>query len=410
MRARYYDSTTGRFISEDPAFDGFNWYAYCGGNPLNRWDPSGQAWYDWVPGMLMTGAGVVMCATGYGTPAGIGLISGGTSWLTTSALGAAGFDPKFVSMATAGIDVVGGAALLLTPFAPIGAGMMGSGFGSLAGGAISKKLGGSYELGAGIGGIVGGAADGATYGKISEMKKIKKISALTTPKKECTPNCFVAGTLIEAEDGHKPIEQIQAGDMVLAENPKTGEIAFKKVVQTFENESNELVHIGVNGETISATPSHPFYVYKFGWTLAGSLKAGDVLVLSNGELVTVEWVQHEILESPIKVYNFEVEDFHTYFVGESSVLVHNTCYTNKELIDAANEINEAQYNGYKFASKMNPISVTATSDGQIIVSKNRGIPGKISRAKAKAIFGDDVIIVGGKGANFDNTRWGYVTE
>jgi len=62
--------------------------------------------------------------------------------------------------------------------------------------------------------------------------------------------------------------------------------------------------------------------------LAGSLRAGDVLVLSNGELVTVEWVQHEILESPIKVYNFEVEDFHTYFVGECGVLVHNECKTD----------------------------------------------------------------------------------
>lgn len=100
-----------------------------------------------------------------------------------------------------------------------------------------------------------------------------------------------------------------------------------------EDETDEFVHIHVNGETISATPSHPFYVYKFGWTLAGSLKAGDVLVLSNGELVTVEWVQHELLESPIKVYNFEVEDFHTYFVGECEVLVHNVCETGsyKEL-------------------------------------------------------------------------------
>ena len=95
---------------------------------------------------------------------------------------------------------------------------------------------------------------------------------------------------------------------------------------------DELVHIGVNGETISATPTHPFYVDKLGWTLARSLRAGDVLVLSNGELVTVEWVQHEILESPIKVYNFEVEDFHTYFVGECGVLVHNEC-TVPELSD-----------------------------------------------------------------------------
>ncbi|WP_410326512.1 polymorphic toxin-type HINT domain-containing protein [Ruminococcus sp.] len=84
-----------------------------------------------------------------------------------------------------------------------------------------------------------------------------------------------------------------------------------------------------NGETISATPSHPFYVDKLGWTLARSLRAGDVLVLSNGELVTVEWVQHEILESPIKVYNFEVEEFHTYFVGENRVFVHNGCGDEK---------------------------------------------------------------------------------
>lgn len=56
-------------------------------------------------------------------------------------------------------------------------------------------------------------------------------------------------------------------------------------------------------------------IAKLGWTLAKNFRAGDILVLSNGEFV-VEWIQHEILESPIKVYNFEVEDFHTYFVGE----------------------------------------------------------------------------------------------
>lgn len=44
--------------------------------------------------------------------------------------------------------------------------MIGSGFGALAGGAISENLGGSYELGANIGNIVGGAV----YGKITAMK------------------------------------------------------------------------------------------------------------------------------------------------------------------------------------------------------------------------------------------------
>ena len=44
LRARYYDSSVGRFISEDPALDGYNWYVYCGGNPIGRWDPSGKSW------------------------------------------------------------------------------------------------------------------------------------------------------------------------------------------------------------------------------------------------------------------------------------------------------------------------------------------------------------------------------
>ena len=41
LRARYYNSTTGRFISEDPAKDGVNWYVYCSGNPVMFTDPLG---------------------------------------------------------------------------------------------------------------------------------------------------------------------------------------------------------------------------------------------------------------------------------------------------------------------------------------------------------------------------------
>ena len=45
LRNRYYQPTTGRFITEDPAKDGSNWYAYCGNNPVMMFDPSGLAIY-----------------------------------------------------------------------------------------------------------------------------------------------------------------------------------------------------------------------------------------------------------------------------------------------------------------------------------------------------------------------------
>jgi len=41
---RYYDSTTGRFLSRDPIGDGRNWYVYVANNPVRFADPRGLAW------------------------------------------------------------------------------------------------------------------------------------------------------------------------------------------------------------------------------------------------------------------------------------------------------------------------------------------------------------------------------
>ena len=119
--------------------------------------------------------------------------------------------------------------------------------------------------------------------------------------------------------------------MVWAWDEETGEIALKEVVETYVNETDELVHVFVNGEEIVTTPTHPFYSPVKGWTDAVKLRAGDILVLVNGEYVVVEMIQHEILEVPITVYNFEVTDFHTYYVGKESILVHNVCGVQNEL-------------------------------------------------------------------------------
>ena len=138
--------------------------------------------------------------------------------------------------------------------------------------------------------------------------------------------CFVEGTMVLTAAGLVAIESIAVGDMVIATDPETGETAEKQVKNTFVNETEELAHVFVDDEEIVCTPGHKFYAPEKGWTSAIKLRAGDHLQLVNGEYVTVEKVQHELLEEPVKVYNFEVEDFHTYYVGtDVQVLVHNMC-------------------------------------------------------------------------------------
>ena len=80
-------------------------------------------------------------------------------------------------------------------------------------------------------------------------------------------HCFVAGTLIHTEDGLVPIEEIKPDQLVWAEDPETGERALKRVVCLFRNEKYELVHLQVNGETITTTVGHPFFVQGKGWVL-----------------------------------------------------------------------------------------------------------------------------------------------
>lgn len=41
FNARYYDASIGRFITEDPARNGMNWFVYCRNNPVRFTDPAG---------------------------------------------------------------------------------------------------------------------------------------------------------------------------------------------------------------------------------------------------------------------------------------------------------------------------------------------------------------------------------
>jgi hypothetical protein len=137
-------------------------------------------------------------------------------------------------------------------------------------------------------------------------------------------NCFVAGTEILTTEGIKNIEDIQVGDWVIADDPTTvGEIEAKQVLDTFVRHTTALVDIYIDGEVISTTGEHPFWTPDLGWVEAKDLHVGSLLQTEDGRIIDVDGVDKR--EGDFIVYNFKVEGFHTYFVSELGILVHNIC-------------------------------------------------------------------------------------
>jgi hypothetical protein len=193
--------------------------------------------------------------------------------------------------------------------------------------------------------------------------------------------CFIAGTLVHTKEGLVPIEKISVGDWVLSQPETTGAFAYKRVARTITFENKEVVSVDFATAdsigTVVATGNHPFWVKGVGWTRADLLKVGEELELKGGVKCTVfnrspvfrtdhpnlgwieggfgnsnadgwgrlidfrnghvsinydhtQQVRNDVIDRnegdylKTCVYNLEIEDFHTYYVGELGVWVHNT--------------------------------------------------------------------------------------
>jgi len=155
---------------------------------------------------------------------------------------------------------------------------------------------------------------------------------------------FHKGTLVSTKDAKKPIETIRLGEKVISKNEITGELEYKTVTKLFENEVTLLFKLTMSGgKIIETTWNHPFMIKGRGWTLAKDLQIGDESILQDGRLTQIQSIQ-QIHVPPTKVYNIEVEDFHTYFVGEDGVWVHNYQLTGtnfglgKTIVDFGNKV------------------------------------------------------------------------
>ncbi len=352
MRQRYYDTEIKRFINQDILSGGIsdsqslNRYSYVQGNPINYNDPFGlsprrilqpyiTAMHDLlnvagiVPGPIgaladMANAALYMFegnaemainyafrafVTGIALPAGgtvIGALCGGKKAYKVI-MGVTLIGTGLISVASSGWDFVNNMYDLFYEF--------------------SKEDINWLDVIHYSSGIFGDVA-GMVYG----------VNSIKGGFTALVGQCFVEGTIVKTKEGDKNIEDIEEGDEVYSYNPETGEEGYKTVNQTFIKETNDLVHLTATSEdgeksvTLDTTLTHPFYVVGYGFKYASELKIGDKLRSVSGDIYEVSATETEHFDNPVKVYNFEVDEWHTYAVSEEGIVVHNansSAYGNK---------------------------------------------------------------------------------
>jgi hypothetical protein len=132
-------------------------------------------------------------------------------------------------------------------------------------------------------------------------------------------SCFGAGTVVWTLEGNRPIEQVRAGDQVLSQDTKTGQLSFQPVVTAYHNPPNATYRIELGGDSIVATGIHRLWKAGAGWVMARELKPGDRLRSATG-VIEVTSVQTEQVQP---VYNLQLAGGDSFLVGTKGVLAHD---------------------------------------------------------------------------------------
>ncbi len=133
-------------------------------------------------------------------------------------------------------------------------------------------------------------------------------------------NCFLEGTMVKTQEGYKPIEKIEVGEMVYTHKNR-----LRKVTQTMKNVANEYYELEIESGLhnvpniyVYVTGDHPILTSK-GWLSVKMIKENDLILTYLGTLVKVKKITK--IEKPAIVYNLSVDEDESYIA--EGIIVHN---------------------------------------------------------------------------------------
>jgi hypothetical protein len=221
---------------------------------------------------------------------------------------------------------------------------------------------------------VDNTSDAASAAKNTNKASDASSAGKTTSKADSCANSFTPDTPVKTGDGEaKPIGEVRPGDQVLTLDPATGERSAQTVTDVITGSDRVVVDVGLaDGSVVTTTPGHRLWLPEGReFARADHLEPGDSLSGADGDLVVVESVTlREVPAQPM--VNLTVAVTHTFYAGQTPVLVHN-CGTTRptDLKSMAEEVRSA---GTHPASRnQRTIAVGQDSKGNLHVRSSNGL-------------------------------------
>ncbi len=319
--SRYYDPVVGIFLSADNVqgnLQGMDPYTYVGGNPETKSDPTGQrfttAQEPPPPPVVSPGLWPLLLPF-LGPWLGVGIL-----WATSAIIMQApqpqasqpsANTPQPQPVPTPALLTIGCCAIF-------------------GGTAVNSAVLARYEISDLLPTPSGPQPQPGSSGQ-GGLPPIPPVPA-ASPQ----PCSFTPETTVTTEQGKEPIGKLQVGEDVLAYNPKTHKMEEEPILHVWIHTDHDLVDLTLttyvpaqhdkllkSNEVIHTNQKHPFLTEEKGFLPVGQITLGMHVLRANGTYgVVTGW---KVVPGASVMYNLEVEQDHTFTVGDGQWVVHNDC-------------------------------------------------------------------------------------